>query len=42
MKKTVYETPLTELYQIKLEEGLLTGSVEAMRTVAGSWDDEEA
>ena len=41
MIKKVYQTPLAELYEIKLEGSLLTGSVEAMRTVNGSWEEDD-
>ena len=39
--KQVYEKPLTELYEIEFEGTLLSGSVEGMRTVEGSWDEDE-
>ena len=39
-EKRIYESPLAELYKIRLEEGLLTGSVEAMNTITGSWEEE--
>ncbi len=39
--KKIYETPLAELYSVEVERALLTNSAETMRTVNGSWDEEE-
>lgn len=39
--KQVYEKPLSELFEIQPEGSLLSGSVEKMQSVAGSWDNEE-
>lgn len=41
MTKLVYEKPQSEIYVIDLEGTLLQGSVEAMNTVNGSWEEEE-
>ena len=43
MIKKVYQTPLTELYEIKLEGALLTTSVQSVKQMSsktGSWDDD--
>ena len=40
MKKT-YEKPLSELYEIQPEGALLYGSAEAMKTVNGSWEEDD-
>ena len=39
--KQVYEKPITELYEMEFEGTLLSGSVEGMRYVAGSWDEDD-
>ena len=39
--KQVYEKPLTELYEMEFEGALLVNSAEAMKSVAGSWDEED-
>lgn len=43
MMKKVYQTPQSELFEIKLDGVMLAASVETMHTVIGSWeeDDEE-
>ena len=40
MEKTNYSAPLTEVLDIRTEGTLLTGSVEAMNVVAGSWEED--
>lgn len=39
--KLVYEKPQTELYTVKFEGSLLQGSAEKMRSVTGSWDEDD-
>lgn len=41
MKNTVYEAPLTETIEVRIEGGILINSVEHMNTVTGSWDEED-
>lgn len=41
MSKSIYEKPQSEIYVIDLGGTLLQGSVEAMNTVNGSWDEDE-
>lgn len=38
--KRVYEKPQSELFEVQLEGSLLANSVEKMRTVTGSWDED--
>ena len=39
MKETTYQTPQTELYEIKFEGTLLNGG-SAMNPKTGSWDED--
>lgn len=41
MKKTFYEAPVVEVFDVITERGILTNSVESMNTVTGSWDEED-
>lgn len=41
MEKTIYEIPLVRILQIRVEGTMLTGSVETMRTVEGSWEEDD-
>lgn len=41
LMKLVYEKPQTELYIVKFEGSLLQGSAEKMRSVTGSWDEDD-
>ena len=43
MKLNNYEVPTLRLFEVKLEGMLLTSTknVESMKSVAGSWDEEE-
>ena len=41
MTKTIYQSPWTRVLEESLQEGILFGSVEAMQTVNGSWEEED-
>lgn len=41
MKKQFYEIPLTVTLEIRTGGTMLTGSVETMRSVTGSWEEED-
>ena len=42
MKKTIYEAPIVEQINVKVEDNFLatTESVESARRVVGTWDEE--
>ena len=40
MRKETYQTPLTELFELRFEAALLQGSVEGMNEVEGSWEED--
>ena len=40
-QKLIYEAPAAELFEIRMEAGFLTNSVEVMNSVTGSWDEED-
>lgn len=41
MKKQFYEIPLMVTLEIRTGGTMLTGSVETMRSVTGSWEEDE-
>lgn len=44
MKKMIYDAPNVELVEVNVENGILidsVGSVDAMNTVSGTWDDDD-
>ena len=41
MKKTFYEAPVVEVFDVITERGILNNSVESMNTVVGSWEEDE-
>ena len=41
MEKTIYEEPCTKVLEVRIQGTILQGSVEKMRTVSGSWDEDE-
>ena len=43
-KKMIYDAPNVELVEVNVENGILidsVGSVDAMNTVSGTWDDDD-